>query len=215
MSNIETGRHLDQLKCHTIGVYDTGMFVTMDITAQGGNMICYFPINTESTFPLLSFAHGYGGGGLMINSYTSMLQQLASRGFVVCAYTDCYPWCPGNWPKSQLDVITTARKLAKSDANEDFRRVMAVPTTPYNPVDIDIETHTLPIQKESKVGVFVHSSGGISTLLSAYTDPAEEYSIGAAVTYDGSDAAAFANEYYPNVNLDLSNVASIPIFMSV
>jgi len=218
---IDKERQLGQSKCHAARTYDTGLFVTTDTTVRGANMICHFPVKTNSTFPLISFAHGFGGGGFMIAMYTSMMQQLASSGFVVCAYTDCYPWCPGRWPKPQLDVISFARKLGEeSGENKEFRRKMTmvprkphVPASPQDPADADIESPTLPINKESKAGVLGYSSGGICTLLSAYTDTAKEYSIGAVVTYDG-DGAAYANRLYPNVNLDLENVASIPIFMA-
>lgn len=213
--------------CHAVGAYKTGF--SSEFTWSGGGMVCSFPVDTDSEFPLLSFAHGYGGGGLAIYGYTRMLHAIASSGFVVCAYTDCWPWCPKEWPKHQLNVLTKAKEGIDipdiPDVDIDIPDIPGIPGIPDTDdipeIDIEevideipeVELSALPIRKNGDVGIIGHSAGGISTLLAAYKDVVLENSIGSAVLYDG-DGASYANQNYAGVSLSLEEIDSLlPLFL--
>lgn len=213
-SNQDTGedtgrRNVNEAKCHAVGAYDTSMTINVDLFSAGGNMICHFPVDTELKFPLLAFAHGYGGGGLAINAYNSMLQQLASSGFVACAYTQCWPWCPHRWPDPQLDLIAGAKYLARRIGDDPVEfGGLDLDLLGVDIIDVDLSILPLPINEQSDVGVFGHSSGALSSLMSAYEDTAETYSIGAVMTYDGASIN-------PRLDPDLDDLSpTVPIFMA-
>ena len=154
--NIETSRRLDQSQCHTIGAYTTGYIIKTNPFIFEENMVCHYPIaHTEARFPLLSFAHGAGGGGLMMYAYSKMLAQLASSGFVVCAYTSCPFMCPQLWPWPQVEVITTARELMMPSVPEipEIPSVPEIPeidiTIPATPTNITIPATLINISAES------------------------------------------------------------------
>jgi dienelactone hydrolase len=105
-----------------------------------------------ATFPLISYAHGYGDGGL--SSYSKMLPELASWGYVVAAPRACKegckqnckslpgdPSCFGNYYEEQLKVIEWSQTAAALKA--------------------------LPINATAGAGVAGHSMGGQATLYSA------------------------------------------------
>ena len=81
-------------------------------TLQGSTrsaLTCY--PSGGGTYPLHVFAHGNGGGSVMIYGYTSLLKELASFGFVVAAYKSCPidSHCPPNGESQFLEAIKTIR----------------------------------------------------------------------------------------------------------
>jgi predicted dienelactone hydrolase len=131
--------------------------------SMGGqsNAYIYYPtdaLDTDETYPFLSFAHGTGVGGWLPDvptAYGSLLNLVASQGFIIMAPTTCPSLECFQYVKDQLATIDAAKghpDLHPALANADF----------------------------TNVGVFGHSMGGMSTVLAAGSD-GKGYNIKAAV----------------------------------
>lgn len=125
------------------------------------NAYIYYPSNAaeNETFPFLSFAHGTGVGGWLPPldvSYRSLLELVASQGFIIMAPTTCPSLECFEYYKDQLATIDAAythgSELHPALAKANFAK---------------------------GVGVFGHSMGGMATVGSASAPAA--YNIKAAV----------------------------------
>ena len=81
---------------------------------QGSNYgYAVWPQNASAgqQFPLISFSHGDFGGGPFIWVYTTLLEQIASFGFVVIAHASCFPTCDNAQYLDQLRVLDWASQM--------------------------------------------------------------------------------------------------------
>jgi len=140
----------------------------------------YYPTPDDSeannrSFPLISFAHGYSGGGAVTNiAYGELLKGLAGFGYVVVSTRACDDGCSckehcslGGDPKGfstfytqQLRAITWARAQA------------AEARTPEPFAELDVA---------AGAGIAGHSMGGQATLFSSSGSNASSFDIRAAV----------------------------------
>ena len=140
----------------------------------------YYPTPDDTSeanrsFPLISFAHGYSGGGAVTNiAYGELLKGLAGFGYVVVSTRACDDGCSckehcslGGDPKGfstfytqQLRAITWARAQA------------AEARTPEPFAELDVA---------AGAGIAGHSMGGQATLFSASGSNASSFDIRAAV----------------------------------
>jgi hypothetical protein len=133
---------------------------------------CYHavdPKNKSQTFPLISYAHGDGGGGAILNvAYGTLLHKMASFGYVICATRSCNKGCHddttslphdprgfGHFYLQQLDVLEWAK---------------VSPVTPL-------------IDFSKGVGIAGHSMGGQATVYSSSLKNTSAYEIKAAVMH--------------------------------
>jgi len=131
----------------------------------------WYPDIAGSTFPLVSYAHGMGGGGALLSpGYFQLLNSIAGFGYVVVAPRACNLGCAedrlslprdppnfGNWYKQQLLAIDWAKNTS-------------------NPL-------SARINHSPGVGIAGHSMGGQATLYSASNGHPEAYDIRAAVMH--------------------------------
>jgi len=125
------------------------------------NAYIYYPSNAaeNETFPFLSFAHGTGVGGWLppLNvAYRSLLELVASQGFIIMAPTTCPSVECFTYYKDQLATIDAAYKHGS-----------------------DLHPALAKANFAQGVGVFGHSMGGMATVGSASAPAA--YNIKAAV----------------------------------
>lgn len=158
---------------------------------EGGEMFCVYPSVadagqlTGTGFPLLSFEHGDGGGGdLLVTGYASLLEALASSGFVVCAPKLCPISCRNEQATHQLNALVAAQALGTQGK--------------------------LPIRSGGLVGVVGHSTGGMTTLKCAAEDAVAAHGIGAAMVYNGDGGT----ELLPSDNVSFDSIdETLPMFM--
>ena len=127
------------LSCATLAVADVTCTTLSIPTLEGDSksaLICYptTALATAATaalsaapkaYPLHVFAHGNGGGSVMVHAYTPLLKELASFGFVVAAYESCPidSHCY-NGESQFIEAIKTMRFFVDNPA--------AVPAAPVN-----------------------------------------------------------------------------------
>ena len=152
----------------TRGPYPTS-HTTLTLSNQDSsdqNVDVYYPSNASSAlrFPLISYAHGDGGGGAIDwLAYIPLLSSLASHGYVVASTRACNtgcrdgcatlpndPSCFGNFYKNQLGVI---------------------------------DASNISFADYSRVGIAGHSMGGQATLFSSSYTNASSHGIKAAVMH--------------------------------
>lgn len=146
--------------------------VSMDTTDQQINVWYPKDMPAGKKVPLISYAHGLGGGGLTQRiAYEELLNGVASFGYVIVAPTSCNYGCSDkaalpsdpsgfkNYYKEQLKAIDWARNLT------------AVGEAPFDLVD-----------GTAGVGIAGHSMGGQATVYSASAAGAG-YDIRAAVMH--------------------------------
>jgi pimeloyl-ACP methyl ester carboxylesterase len=111
----------------------------------------WYPTNGTSTFPLIAYAHGLGGGGIAAPvGYSQLMTAMAEFGYIVTLHGACNLGCddvPRGWPgyyRQQLEVLSWAKRMAGS-GDAVMRRV-----------NLDIG-----------FGIAGHSMGGQSTLYSS------------------------------------------------
>eukprot|EP00520_Triparma_pacifica_P004564 CAMPEP_0118658784 /NCGR_PEP_ID=MMETSP0785-20121206/14755_1 /TAXON_ID=91992 /ORGANISM="Bolidomonas pacifica, Strain CCMP 1866" /LENGTH=269 /DNA_ID=CAMNT_0006551829 /DNA_START=67 /DNA_END=873 /DNA_ORIENTATION=- len=139
-----------------------GPYNVTEEVATGIDYICggddgaviYYP-DKESASPLISFAHGYkAGGDKMDPSYKTLLEGVASWGYVVIAL------------KSAPD------EFCWDETTDQITSLQWIQTSKFAPI----------VDYEKKTGLMGHSMGGAATHLSAKNlDAVTTYNIGAAV----------------------------------
>lgn len=110
--------------------------------------------NGAAKFPLLAYAHGYGGGGVQtVPAYWEMCEALASFGFVITLHHACDLGCWDSHPKGfskyyeeQLKAIDWAVESASAASTEDA----------FANLDVSLG-----------IGVVGHSMGGQATYFSS------------------------------------------------
>ena len=120
----------------------------------------YYPLNTAENLRFVSFAHGAGGGSVILPVvYKSLLHSLASWGYVVAATKACMMGSNDtcHYYEHQLRVIDWARGKAADG------------TAPF------------ALANFSTVAIVGHSMGGEATMLNSQASSAATYHIGAAV----------------------------------
>lgn len=147
---------------HTTVTYDA-----MDSTNKHIDVV-YPDDGGKGKFPLIAYAHGFTDAGY--SSYTKMMEELASWGYVVTAHLSCKegcvqdcntllldPPCYGHYYKEQLKVIEWAHSS---------------------------EASAFPLNMTVGVAVAGHSMGGQATLFSAAYN-ASSHNIKAAAMHHG------------------------------
>jgi pimeloyl-ACP methyl ester carboxylesterase len=135
------------------------------------------PISRRSRFPLLTFSIGSGVGRF---NYTSIIEELASHGYIVAAIDHPYG---GVTALSDGRVISTANVTSRGDDEAS-----AAELTEEWAHDIHFVIGRLPILPflrgridRRRIGAFGHSLGGAAALEAARIDP----TIRAAADMDG------------------------------
>lgn len=132
------------------------------------------PAGSNVTFPLISYAHGLGGGGLLeYTGYNKLLGSTAAFGYVIAATRACNTGCKddkvnlpkdppgfGHYYMQQLEVLEWARDQAKAG---DATLSLIDPSAP--------------------AGVAGHSMGGQATVYSSSSTNPGAHNIKAAVMH--------------------------------
>jgi len=110
----------------------------------------------KTKFPLLVFAHGRGYGGRLIKAYDDVLNNLASRGYVIVGPLSGTTWSGcDDFFEDQLRVFEWMKE------DDDYK----------DRIDWDLKT-----------GIFGFGSGGTATIISAgHSAKVKKFNIGAAV----------------------------------
>mmetsp|Transcript_13893 Transcript_13893/g.23027 ORF Transcript_13893/g.23027 Transcript_13893/m.23027 type:complete len:323 (-) Transcript_13893:375-1343(-) len=141
--------------------------------------------NTDESFPLIIYLHGFLGGNTAILGYSALFQQLASYGFIVAAPLSCIvgctdasvgaPWtdCQGILPLRPpahgwgpyygegIKLIDWARNMTNLDTDPLFQR----------------------IDWEKGVGFTGHSMGGQATTVAASAECTQQWNIKAVALH--------------------------------
>lgn len=124
---------------------------------------------TEPSYPVLIFVHGLGVDGF---NYASILEDIASHGYVVIATSHPYSTDVIGYPDGRL---VTAGAVGKANASnpalltvwtQDVRFVLDQ-VEKLNATDNDFKGHL----DLTRVGVFGHSFGGQVSIAATATDP--------------------------------------------
>ena len=140
----------------------------------------------EATYPVLIFSHGWGG---FPHVYTSILQEVASHGYVVAAINHPYVASTTTFPDGRvvLGRFDLDPDMLAAIMSDDHQFVLNQLETLNANDPEDLFTGRLNLQQ---VGVFGHSLGGLAATSTLLADNR----FGAGMSIDGGLALSVRNE---------------------
>jgi hypothetical protein len=147
------------------------------------------------TFPLIAYAHGFLGGGVIdIHGYGEFFHQLSSWGFVVAAHASCNTGCAMPYVSSRWNSCGGLPEMKPSHGWNSFY------SETLKTIEFARNNSQLPpfdlINFSLGVAIAGHSMGGQSTAYAAGSKCTDEWDIRAAALHhpaDGTNGASGRN----------------------
>ena len=164
------------------GPYDTKetTFVVPSLDSTNQVVDCFYPVGNNtmnSSFRLLSYTHGFGGGGIVEPvGYFSLFRDIASFGYVVVAPRACDWGCRDDHASLPHDPNGFAHYYKQQLLAIEWAAAQS--TEPFDRVDF------------ARIGIAGHSMGGQATLFSSSGENASAHNITASVLHH-----AYSHEY--------------------
>jgi len=157
----------------------------LDVTDQ--HMWVHWPANATAgqMFPLISYAHGFLGGGLDMLGYSYLWNQMASFGFVIVAPSSCNVGCDDRSNAPYTDCAGL-RSLEFSNFNSYYGEQLKAIEWARN-MSASVDPVFSLVNWSKGVGIAGHSMGGQATAMSAHHACAKQWDIRAAVMHHPAD----------------------------
>jgi predicted dienelactone hydrolase len=160
----------------------------------------YYPSDAKKgeKFPLISYAHGAGGGGRIdILGYTRLFNDIASYGFIIAAPNACNMGCSDTVAHPYADCNPTAQATSGGWSTWFGMQLKAIEWAQNQSAVADPILSML--DNDAGVGIAGHSMGGQSTTWAAHDDCAARWNIKAAVNHHGAGGKVKSGQAAVNI----------------